>query len=185
MCFKGQTLSAYVDGELNISQCSEIDVHIELCAGCRKKVDLLKSLKGQFKSIDKDIDSFTIETIWTRMDHSISPGKGLGFWHKGVIISPSLMLSFSFLFIAVIGVGVFFTITGKNDSQLSSSTSGYIFNTENFPMEIPVDNIEEILSYFDIHDEPLEVYIHLPSASDFVIQGEPIFLKKNDYVAGR
>jgi hypothetical protein len=185
MCFKGQTLSAYVDGELDTSQCSEIEVHLELCDGCRKKVDLLNSLKGQFELLEEDLDSFTSETVWTRLSHSTSPNKGLDFWHRGVVISPSLMISFSFLFIAVLGFGIYFTIPRDTSFQLTSDTSGSLFNTENFPLEIPIDNVEKILSYFDIHDEPLEIFIQLPSTSDFFIQGEPLFLKKNDYIAGR
>ncbi len=66
----------------------------------------------------------------------------------------------------------------KNNADLS-------FESEKYPLEIPVDNVEKVLAYFNIHDEPLEFYMQLPGPSDFVIQGEPLFLKKTDYVAER
>ena len=59
------------------------------------------------------------------------------------------------------------------------------FYSEDIPIEIPIDNIENVLAYFNINDEPLEVFIQLPDASDFIIQGEPRFLLKANYIAGR
>lgn len=184
MCFDKQILSAYVDNELNSSQMSDIKDHLEICSKCRDYTVRVSSIGKQLKLADMNVDSFTKEAVWSRLSHSTSTDKGLDFWHRGVVISPSFILSFSFLFIAVIGISIFFAIP-NNNLLFTENNSDPTFNYEIFPLDIPVDNVEKMLAYFDIHDEPMEVFINSPGSSDFVIQGEPRFLKKNDYVAGR
>ena len=87
--------------------------------------------------------------------------------------------------IAVLGVSIFFAISPNSDLIFTDNNSNSSFDYEKFPLDIPVDSVEKILAYFDIHDEPLEILIQLPDPSNFVIQGEPRFLIKNDYLAGR
>ncbi len=185
MCFDRQTLSAYIDNELDSSQKLNIKNHIKECIKCKEHADFFDSLKNQLKSSHIAADPFTKEAVWTRLAHSTSPDKGLDFWHRGFILSPSLMVSLSFIFIAVLGVGIFFALPQNNDFLSADSNTAPTFDYEKFPLNIPVDNVEKILAYFDIHDEPLEVFIQLPGSSDFVIQGEPRFLIKSDYLAGR
>jgi Putative zinc-finger len=185
MCFDGQTLSAYVDGELDNSQQLIIKNHLQECSRCRNNTDVFKSIDNQLKSTDQEVDLFRKEAVWTRLAHSTSSSTGLDFWHKGFVISPSFMLSFSFLFIAILGLGIFFAVTKGNNLLVAGKDFNTSFNYEQFPLDIPVDNVEKILAYFDIHDEPSEVFIQLPGSSDFVIQGEPRLLRKIDYIAGR
>lgn len=185
MCFDKQILSAYVDNELHGSQISDIKVHLKTCSKCREYTVSVNSIRKQLALAYINVDSFTKEAVWSRLSHSTSPDKGLDFWHRGFIVSPSFMVSISFLFVAVLGVSIFFVIPKNNDLLFAENNSDSTFNYEIFPLDIPVDNIETILAYFDIHDEPMEVFINFPGLLDFVIQGEPRFLKKNDYVAGR
>jgi len=185
MCFDEQTLSAYVDGELDSSQQLIIKNHLQECSICRNNTDVIKSIDNQLKFSDGEVDSFTKEAVWTRLAHSTSSSKGLGFWQRGFVISPSFVLSFSFLFIAILGLGIFFAVTKGNNLLVAENDSNTSFNYDQFPLDIPVDNVEKILAYFDIHDEPLEVFIQLPGSSDFIIQGEPRLLRKVDYIAGR
>lgn len=185
MCFDGQTLSAYVDGELDSSQQSIVEDHLQECSTCKNNADVFNSIRNQLKISDQEVDSFTKEAVWTRLAHSTSSSKGLGFWHRGFVVSPSFMLSLSFLFITILGLGIFFAVSKDNNLLLAGNNSDTSFDYEHFPLDIPVDNVEKILAYFDIHDEPLEVFIQLPGSSDFAIQGEPRFLRKVDYIAGR
>jgi predicted anti-sigma-YlaC factor YlaD len=168
MCFSGQTLSAFVDGELGIDQQRSVKEHLQLCSACRKEANSIVILKDQLKIPDHEADLFTREAVWTRLSHSTSSVRGLDFWHRGFILSPTLMVSLSFLFITVLGISLFFSIS--NNSNLSSSiNSNLSFEPGKYPLEIPVDNVENVLSYFNIHDEPLEFIIQLPGPSDFVI----------------
>jgi Putative zinc-finger len=183
MCFDGKTLSSYVDGELNHHQTFIIQEHLENCSTCRTETNRYSLIINQIKESRENYDSFTKEAIWTRLAHSTSTDKVLGFLHRRLVLSPSIMISLSFLFIAAIGISIYSTVP-KNTNLIYQSNK-YAFDTGKFPLEIPIDNVEKILKYFDIHDEPMEVFIELPGPSGFVIQGEPRFLKKNDYIAGR
>lgn len=185
MCVNDQVLSAYVDGELSEVQKSVIKEHLDMCYACRKRVYTLNAVSNHIKKSGIDVDQFITETVWTRLLHSTSTSRGLGFWHRGFTISPSLMVSLSFMFLAVIGTGLLFVISYRQNTNYIVNKYDSMFHSENFPVEIPVDSIETILAHFDIHDEPLEVFIQLPDASAFVIQGEPRFLRKADYIAGR
>ncbi|MCK5153925.1 MAG: zf-HC2 domain-containing protein [Spirochaetales bacterium] len=185
MCIDGQTLSAYMDNELDSSKSLIIRDHLEICSTCRESADSFNSLRSRLKYTNPEVNSFSKEAVWARLAHSTSTDKGLDFWHRGFVIAPSLMVSLSFLFIAVLGTGIFFAIPKNSNIIFPEKNSGSAFNHVNFPLDIPVDNVEKILAYFDIHDEPMEVFIQLPGSSDFIIQGEPRFLKKNDYIAGR
>lgn len=185
MCFDGQTLSAYIDNELDVARKLVIEDHLKICSTCRENAFSIENLMNKVKDSSLELDSFTKEVVWTRLAHSTSTDRGLSFWYRGFVISPSIMLSFSFLFIAVLGMGIFFAIPKESNESFIGDNSDSSFNYDNYPLDIPVDNVEKMLAYFNIHDEPLEVFIQLPVPSDFVIQGEPLFLKKTDYVAGR
>ncbi len=175
MCFDRQTLSAYIDSELDNSQLLIIKEHLKMCSGCRDEANSFESIKNQLKKSDLGTNPFTKEAVWTRLSHSTSTAKGLDFWHRAFVLSPSLKISLSFIFIAVLGVSIFLAIP-QNDNLFSIRYNS--IDSEKYPMDIPVDNVEKLLAYFDIHDEPVEFFIQLPSSSDFVIQGEPRFLKK-------
>ena len=185
MCSNEQTLSAYIDNELSVVQSSSVRDHLEICSTCRKRVDLFEKLSDQLKVSRIDIDQFVQENLWARLVHSTSTSRGLDFWHKGFVLSPSLMVSLSFVFLAVIGISLFIVIPDRNNMQILSKKTESTFYSEDIPIEIPIDNIENVLAYFNINDEPLEVFIQLPDASDFIIQGEPRFLLKANYIAGR
>ena len=185
MCYSGKTLSAFVDGELEKLEQLYVEEHLQICSACREKTNLIKNVKNQLTILDIEADIFTKEAIWTRLSHSTSPGRGLDFWHRAFIIPPSFIVSLSFLFIAVLGGSLFFSISNNNSFIFSSNNSDLTFETGKYPIEIPIDNVENVLAYFNIHDEPMEFNIQLPGSTDFVIQGEPLFLKKIDYVAGR
>ena len=183
MCFDGKTLSSYVDGELDSAQISSIKEHLDVCIGCREKTESFSFLINIMKDSKKEFDSFTRETIWTRLAHSTSTDKGLDFLHRRFFVSPSVLISLSFLFIAIVGMSIYLAV--PKETILLFPGNDFAFDSEKFPLEIPIDTIENLLEYFDIHDEPVEVFIELPSASNFVIQGEPRFLKKIDYLADR
>jgi len=187
MCFDKLILSAYVDNELHGSLISDIKDHLETCSKCREYTVAVNSIKKQLRFADMNVDPFTKDAVWNRLSHSTSTDKGLDFWHRGFVISPSFMVSISFLFIVVLSISIFLAIPNNNNNNLlfTGNTSDLSTDYNIFPFDIPVDNIEKILAYFDIHDEPMEVFFNFPGSSDFVIQGEPRFLKKNDYVAGR
>ena len=115
MCFDKQILSAYVDNELHGSQISDIKDHLETCSKCREYTVVVNSIRKQLGLACMNADSSTKEVVWSRLSHSTSTDKGLDFWHRGFVISPSFMVSISFLFIAVLGVSIFFAIPNNNN----------------------------------------------------------------------
>lgn len=185
MCINDRVLSAYVDRELSEIQQSGIEEHLRICTICRERAHALNTVRNQVKKSGINVDQFVKETVWTRLVHSTSTSKDLDFWHRGFVLSPTLMVSLSFMFFIVIGIGLFWALPNKNNTSYIINHTDSTFSSEDFPVEVPIDNIEKLLAYFDIHDEPLEVSIQLPGASSFVIQGEPRFLRKADYIAGR
>ena len=185
MCISDWDLSAFVDGELGEVQQSNINEHLEICTTCRKRVQTFNEIKNKVRIPGIEIDQFVKDTVWTRLYHSTSTSKDLDFWHRGFTIAPSLMVSLSFVFLAAIGMGLFWIIPDINNMNSDINKSDFLFVSGKFPVEIPVDNIETILAHFDINDEPLEVSIQLPDASSFAIWGEARFLRKADYIAGR
>ena len=184
MCYDGSTLSAYVDGELDNIESSAIGYHLKSCNECSKKVHRLEALHQQLEVSKQSGNSLLTDTIWTRIVHSTAAGRDLDFWHRGFTISPSFLFGISFLFISVIGLTFILSRNNSIDINVADNINTG-FSSDKFSLDIPVDSIETVLSYFNIHDEATEVSIQLPNPSHFAIQGEPRFIKKVDYVAGR
>jgi len=184
MCYDGLTLSAYVDGELDEIESSAIEYHLKSCAGCSGKVNRFTALHQQLEVSKQSESSFTSDIVWTRIIHSTAVERDLGFWHRGVNVSPALLFGLSFVFFAVIGLTFVLSRNNSIDFNVADNTN-IVFPSDKFPLAISADSIETVLSYFNIHDETMEVSIHLSDPSNFAIHGEPRFLKKVDYVAGR
>ena len=185
MCFNEQILSAFVDGELSEEQGESIESHLKECEFCRDRVEVYGNLVTQIRSSGMVSSPFVHESIWVRLSHATTTSSGLGFWHRRFFLTPSVMVSLSFTFIAIIGIGVFLLFQDRGNNALYISNAEIPFPSVNFPVDIPVDSIEQVLAYFNIHDEPMEVFIQLPDSSSFSIQGEPRFLLKANYIAGR
>lgn len=185
MCYDGLTLSAYIDGELDSNESLEIGDHINTCNMCSEKVDRLIVLHKHLKVSNQPENNLMKDTVWTRIVHSTAAGRELGFWHRGFVFSPSFLFGIFFLFLSVTGLSLFFVLDSTKKNNIKLASNGTVFSSEKYPLDIPVDHIERILSYFNIHDEAMEVSIQLPDPSSFTIQGEPCFLRKVDYVAGR
>ena len=184
MCYDGLTLSAYVDGELDEIESSAIGDHLKSCNKCRKRTNRFEALHQQLEVSKQSENSFITDAIWTRIIHSTAAGRDLGFWHRGFNISPSFLFGLSFLFLSVIGLTFILNRNKSIDFNIADNTNT-VFPSDKFPLDISTDSIENVLSYFNIHDETMEVSIQLPDPSNFTIHGEPQFLKKVDYVAGR
>ncbi|MCF6334964.1 MAG: zf-HC2 domain-containing protein [Spirochaetales bacterium] len=184
MCFNEQILSAFADGELSEEQGESIESHLLECGACRSRVEFYGILTEKVKFSGVDTSTFIQESIWTRLGHATSTSSRLGFWHRRFFLAPSVMVSLSFMFIAVIGIGFFLLFQDNGSNAFYVSNADEPFPSENFPVNIPVDSIEQILAYFDIYDEPMEVVIQLPDSSSFTIQGEPLFLLKANYTVG-
>ncbi len=185
MCYDSLTLSAYIDGELGSIESSEIGYHINICNKCSEKVNRLEGLHQHLKVLNQSENSLMKDTVWTRIVHSTAAGRELGFWHRGFVFSPSLLFGISFLFLSVAGLSLIFVMGSTKNNNIKLASNDTVFSSEKYPLDIPVDRIEKVLSYFNIHDEAMEVSIQLPDPSSFTIQGEPRFLRKVDYVAGR
>ncbi len=185
MCFNEQILSAFADGELSEEQDESIESHLVECSLCRGRAELYGNLIKKVRASAIDASPFVQESIWTRLGHTTSTSSRLGFWHRNFFLTPSVMVSLSFMFIAIIGIGFFLLFQDNGSSTFNISSAGSPFTAENFPVDIPVDSIEQVLAYFDIHDEPTEVFIQLPDSSSFTIQGEPRFLLKANFTAGQ
>ena len=184
MCYDNLTLSAYVDGELDEVESSAIGYHLKSCNKCSDKVNRFKSIRRQLEDSKQSESSFITDTVWTRIVHSTAAGRDLDFWHRGFTLSPAFLLSVSFLFISVIGLTFILSRNKTVDFNVADNTNT-VFPSDKFPLDIPADSIETVLSYFNIHDEAIEFTIQLPDPSSFAIHGDPLLLKKVDYVAGR
>jgi len=204
MCYKENTLSAFVDGELNPVVSGEIEAHLQVCKNCRSLVNSYRALGEVFGGDD---DKFSAEVftksrrnVWQRLQLQVrreEKSVGLPFWQRRLLIPAPLaagvLLFFSFAFFAVLmypgkslhdGPEVLISQqAGENslngESPFRMETSGGI-ESGTVP-QATTQQLEELVRFLSVQGAAIELKIELPGSSHFEVIGEPQLIRASDY----
>ncbi|MDX9801069.1 MAG: zf-HC2 domain-containing protein [Spirochaetia bacterium] len=175
MCPDRETLSAFIDNEVEGSFYRVIEEHIASCSKCRKETEKLKKISSlcHASSSDNEIEEAQIR-VWNRIDSDIHNvirnRKTSSLWYKKVLIPFPVMAAAAavFLIFAISTLyGFYYLNSGKYDSRMNFSEAVTINEPEDF-------NLFE-------RELILEVNLNLPENTVFMVSGTPMLIREVDY----
>jgi anti-sigma factor RsiW len=173
MCPDGETLSAYLDGEIPVRFESRLDEHVQGCADCRTKLSRLQSVTDVLRATGMDHED--VAQRQSRVYNRIAAAK-VGrsrpdIWRRKLIV-PIPAAAAAVVVALFFGMGAMYLITQGRDSGQTVATSTSIESG------VSVDDLEALLAQLGgSTDVRHEVTLELPRESRFSIHGEPMLLK--------
>ncbi|WP_319561131.1 hypothetical protein [Marispirochaeta sp.] len=178
MCPDKETLSAYIDGELEHDWNRTLSSHIENCSVCSQEVRHFSVMTRLMHMDDSAVDQAVEEAryrVWRGVRSSCEQRTYHSFPFR-VLKVPVPTLALIAVLCLVMGAATMMLWTG-----------GYI-NQEATVAAIPEDHqfssTEELLEYLARQEKSLHMTIQLPDEPVFIVLGEPRLLRAADYRQG-
>ena len=179
MCPDKETLSAYVDGELEQEWNETLNYHLEGCSACSRNVRQLHGLTNVMHAGDTAVTD-ALEAARYRVWRGVRSSCEQRTYHSlpfRVVKIPVPTMALIAVLCLVMGAGTMMLWTG-----------GYMMDRESPVAAIPDDHqfssAEELLEYLSRYEKSLNITIQLPEEPVFLVLGEPQLLRAADYRQG-
>ena len=173
MCPDKETLSAFIDNELEGKLKEDVQKHIAACEKCSLATDSFNSLHTVFyDELSFDQIKKAEEKVWQKIEPSLKPkAEKPDIWHRRIAIPIPVMAAAVLIFISSVLSFYFISINKINNSNYESKF--------NFSESISFDK-EEDFTLFE-KDQVLDVDLNLPESTVFMISGTPKLIREVDY----
>lgn len=179
MCPDKQTLSAYLDSELGNRWTVFVEKHLAGCSKCRGVVDEFERVHRRLLEFGLPEQYVSKTRVWSRLElfRENVPSQ-LPLWKRRLTL-PLPLAAGVFALIAVLGFSLFFVIARNSVGtvKITKAPSGL---TE-VQVAAPIQALERLLSRLEKQDSSREIFIQLPSDSEFFIFSEPVLLRAAEY----
>lgn len=178
MCPDRETISAYIDGELENDWNKALISHIENCSVCSREVRRFTGLTQLMHAGDPAVDKSIEETryrIWRGVRSSCEQRTYHPFPFR-VLKVPVPTLALLAVLCLVMGAATMMLWTGGYISQKVPVAA--------IPEDQQFDSTEELLEYLSRQEMSLHITIQLPEEPVFIVLGEPQLLRTADYRQG-
>ena len=183
MCPDAETLSAYFDGELAGFWAERIEQHAAQCASCRQRLHTFKDLREHLTEAQEPDYKESMDRVWRRLvisREAMANSRG-PVWKRRISLPlPVVALAASVLL--VLGFVVALNLA-KGEMGMMTITTEPSGITE-VQVSAPVKDLETLLRFLEKQDRKLEEVILLPKDSRFIIFGESVLLKEEEYIGG-
>lgn len=183
-CPGADTLSAYLDREMESPWRELIERHIESCPDCRQAVQKLLRLR-QLLHADREPDyRSSIERLRERL-RIFSPDRRPGsepFWKRKVAMPLPAAAAAVFL-ILCLGFLLAF-VTGRADLRKMSIKRGPAGTTE-VQVAAPIEDLQLLLKSLDKQSQAQAIIITLPENSQFIMLGTPRIMRETEFTRVR
>ena len=173
MCPDKETLSAFIDNEIEGKFKQIVQDHINTCEKCRQEVESFNSLHPLFyEELSLEQIKNAEERVWDKI-RPVSVFKPKpDIWHRRIAIPVPVMAAAVLIFISAV-LSFYFTSFNKfNNNNHEPNLS--------FSESITFDK-EEDFGLFET-DQVLDVSLTLPESTVFVINGAPKLIREVDYL---
>jgi len=186
MCPDGETLSAYLDGEIGEPWNSTIQNHLETCERCRQRLKTLQRIDhilledyapDYLESMEKVKRRIQITQV---AESSIRPP----IWKRKIAVPVPLGIGAVALLAVVFGLYFLFFIPQRNNMRLVRIKTEPSGSTE-VQVAAPIEDIEQLLKSLDKSQFSKEVIIKLPGNSKFNMIGEPAIMRETEIYRGK
>ena len=180
MCPDKQTLSAYLDGELGSRWSEFVENHLTGCLKCREVVEGFERVHQRLLELGLPEQYVSKIRVWSRLElyRQNRRLQSLPLWKRRLDL-PLPLVAGVFALVAVLGFSLFLSLTGESvgTMKITKAPSGI---TE-VQVAAPIQDLERLLSSLEKQDSSREIFIQLPSDSEFFIFSEPVLLRAAEY----
>ena len=175
-CPTGDTLSAFVDGEVRAPWDQVIARHVEACPGCREAVARLGRLHERLARDQAP------EPRLPPLPSRSGRVRPVPVWRRRIALPLPAAAAAA---LAILGLGVALAaVAGRPKLPWMSIRHGPAGTTEVI-VAAPVEDLEQLLRTLDQPSRASELVIHLPADSQLIMVGEPQLVREADYSRGR
>jgi predicted anti-sigma-YlaC factor YlaD len=183
VCPDAEILSAYFDGELTGYWAEKIENHVAGCLSCRQALDSLGNLRDNLMEIQDPDPRESMDRVWQRLAvsrESMAFQRGPVWTRRISLPFPIVALAASVIMVLGFIVAISMARGGTGIMKITTEPSGV---TE-VQVSAPVKDLEALLRSFDMQDGRRDEVILLPEDSRFIIFGESVLLKEEEYSRG-
>ena len=186
MCPNGETLSAYLDGEIGEPWNSTIRKHLETCEQCRQRLKTLQRIDhilledyapDYLDSMEKVKRRIQITQV---AENSSRPS----LWKRKISVPVPLGIAAAALLVFVFGLYFLFFLPQRNGMRFVKIKTEPSGSTE-VQVAAPIEDIEQLLKSLDKSQFSKEVIIKLPGNSKFNMVGEPAIMRETEFYRGK
>ncbi|ORC32811.1 hypothetical protein B4O97_15265 [Marispirochaeta aestuarii] len=178
MCPDKETISAYIDGELEQGWNETLGSHMENCPACSREVSQLRGLTRIMHTGDSVVED-ALETARHRVWRGVRSSCEQRTYHPfpfRVVKIPVPTMALIAVLCLVMGAGTMMLWTGGYMDQGGAVAA--------IPEDHQFTSTEELLEYLSRHEKSLNITIQLPEEPVFLVLGEPQLLRAADYRQG-
>lgn len=171
MCPDEETLSAFIDNEIEGRFNNVIKNHIDGCKECNAKAESFISLRTLFYDelpLEKIKDAE--EKVWDKIEFFVESKTKPDIWHRRIAIPLPVMAAAVLILVSTVLSFYFISFNKFNSSEPAF----------NFSESISFDK-EEDFRLFET-DQVLDVDLTLPESTIFMISGTPKLIREVDYL---
>ena len=184
MCPDEETLSAYLDGEVEEPFKSKITEHVKACVRCSGKLESLQRIKSILLEENDPEYIESMENVKRRIQISVVAdnyffGRLNSFWKRKVALPVPL---------AVAAIVLFFIFGFFLISNIADNSGIHLMKIRTEPSGVtevqvaaPIEDLEQLLKFIDNSNFKKEVIIKLPSQSQFLMLGKPAIVKEAEF----
>jgi len=174
MCPDKETLSAFIDNEVEGKFRINIEEHLSKCGKCSSEISKMSGISAYLKE-NSTVTQEMIENSGTKVWYSLqlidNNQAERDFWHRSVKVPVPLLAAAAAVFIlfavsTILGLFVLSDNGGEHHFKYSES--------------LTIDKIEDF-NIFE-RDQVLEVDLQLPENTIFMISGTPRLIREVDYI---
>ena len=181
-CPSGDTLSAFVDGEVQAPWDQVLARHLQACPACLATVSRIRRLRELLAA-----DPLPGPDLRPRLDLRPRPEsreriRPVTVWKRRIAL-PVPAAAAAALAILALGVALAF-MTGRTTLPWISIRHGPTGTTEVI-VAAPIDDLEQLLRTLDQPPQTSGLFIRLPADSRLLMMGEPQLVREADFSRGR
>lgn len=186
MCPDGETLSAYLDGEIGEPWNSTIRSHLETCDRCRQRLKTLQRIDHILLEDYAPDYLESMEKVKRRIQITQVAENSLRIplWKRRISIPMPLGIAVAAILVLVFGLYFLFFMPQKNGMRFVKIKTEPSGSTE-VQVAAPIEDIEQLLKSLDKSQFSKEVIIKLPGDSEFNMVGEPAIMRETEYYRGK
>ncbi len=177
MCPGGETLSAYLDNEVEGPWKEVIEEHLTLCLSCKHKIDEMIFTREQLalESVPDFRDSQERGRSYLAVLNSIEQ---VSFWRRRVAL-PLPAAAAAILLLIILGFSTLL-LSLRTDYRVMSIRTQPSGSAEVL-VTAPIDDLERILKSLELNRSRQEIIIQLPKELNFFVVGEAEMFRAAEY----
>jgi len=186
MCPDKETLSAYLDGEIELPWRERLGKHIKECPACQEYLDSLRQLSGRLRADPEPDAGPSLERLKHRLAaRAAYPASGRPpIWRRRITLPLPLAAGVG-LVILCLAVGLFAAALNLKSSVPRMSIKKLPYGATEVEVAAPIEDLEKLLKSLDQPAFTEEIIFTLPEDSRFIMAGEPRMLRAEDIPGSR